>query len=192
VRTHLIVGVVLGAAVWLTGAWVSLHIGWWALPVLPVFAGGWYLAGRCWHHDDLSLLPPVPGAGDDRAFARWSCQRCGKTWPAAFTPSTQPRRLYVGFDQAKAEQAAARADTLERERRRLAVERAGLRPRETRDGKPGRTAPVPTVSTMPVESHIGRRGHLVSVRAGASGFDEGGPGDRRTRDELPRIRSLRR
>src|SRR6188508_1744505 len=86
------------------------YIGWWTLPLgLTVVAGAW-LGGRCWHRD-VSLLPPVPGGGPDREYARWHCNGCGATWASGLESTTRPRPMYLGYDQAKAGQAAARADT---------------------------------------------------------------------------------
>lgn len=79
---------------------------------------------RC-HHRNATLLPPVHGAGPDRDHARWYCDRCGHTWPATFAHDTRPRLIYGGYESHKALRSAARADALERDRRRLAVKRAG-------------------------------------------------------------------
>lgn len=124
-KRQLIVGAtVLGVFV-VAGMLAVRFVGWWTLPLGVVVVAGAWLGGRCWHRD-VSLLPPVHGAGSDREFARWHCNGCGATWATNFEPSTRPRTIYAGYDQAKAQQAAARADTLERERRRLAIERSGL------------------------------------------------------------------
>jgi hypothetical protein len=76
-------------------------------------------------HRHVTLLPPVHGAGPDRDHARWYCDRCGRTWSASLEPNTRPRLVYGGHDESLAVRAAARADALERERRRLAAKRAG-------------------------------------------------------------------
>jgi hypothetical protein len=81
-------------------------------------------AVRC-HHRYATLLPPVHGAGPERDHARWYCDRCGHTWAATFVPETKPRLIYGGYDAHKALRSAARADALEKERRRMAVKRAG-------------------------------------------------------------------
>ena len=79
---------------------------------------------RC-RHPHATLQPPVHDGGPERDHARWYCDRCGSTWPAAFAAETRPRLIYGGYDEHKALRAAARADTLEKERRRMAVKRAG-------------------------------------------------------------------
>ena len=159
-------------------------IGWWTMPLgLMLVAGAW-LGGRCWHRD-VSLLPPVPGAGADREFARWHCNGCGATWAAGLESSTRPRPLYSGYDQAKAEQAAARADTLERERRRLAVERAGL------GKKPAATVAVDTAAAPLTRVAGAGRIRRLSVDAAAPDLDQGRLAHRRSSDDLPHIRPLR-
>ena len=76
-------------------------------------------------HTHVTLLPAVHDAGPDRDHARWYCDRCGRTWAASFGTTTRPRLVYGGHDESLAVRAAARADALERERRRLAAKRAG-------------------------------------------------------------------
>lgn len=76
-------------------------------------------------HRHATLQPPVHGAGPDRDHARWYCDRCGHTWSATFEPETRPRLIYGGYDEHKAQRSAARAEVLEKERRRMAVKRAG-------------------------------------------------------------------
>jgi hypothetical protein len=160
-------------------------VGWWTMPLgLTVVLGAW-LGGRCWHRE-ISLLPPVPGGGPDREYARWHCSGCGATWAAGLESSTRPRRRYSGFDQAKAEQAAARADTLERERRRLAVERAGL------SKKAPATVEMETSGAAALTRvAVGGRVRRLSIDAAASNLDEGRLAHRRSGDDLPRIRPLR-
>jgi hypothetical protein len=181
VKRHLTLAVA-GAVLFVAGVLSIGFIGWWTMPLgLMVIAGAW-LGGRCWHRD-ISLLPPVPGAGADREYARWHCNGCGATWAAGLESSTRPRPLYSGYDQSKAEQAAARANTLERERRRLAVERAGL----------SKTAPVTAADTgtATLTRVAGGRVRRLSVDAAAPDLDEGRLAHRRADDDLPRIRSLR-
>ena len=60
------------------------------------------------------------GGGPDRDHARWYCDRCGKTWDSGLEPSTRPRVIYDGYDEHKAVRAAARADSRDKQRRRLA------------------------------------------------------------------------
>lgn len=160
------------------------YIGWWTLPLgLTVVAGAW-LGGRCWHRD-VSLLPPVPGGGPDREHARWHCNGCGATWASGLESATRPRVRYLGYDQAKAGQAAARADTLERERRRMAVERAGL--------AKAKTAPVAVNAGATPLARVANGGRVrrLSVDAAAANLDEGRLAHRRAADDLPRIRPLR-
>jgi len=89
-----------------------------------VGAAGLVMRMQC-SHQHATLLPPVHGAGPERDHARWYCDRCGQTWAAGFAAETKPRLIYSGYDENKAQRSAARADTLERERRRMAVKRAG-------------------------------------------------------------------
>ena len=185
VKRQLVVGVVLVAVVALVGAG-ALATRWWTLPLGVVMVAGAWLGGRCWHRD-VSLLPPVPGGGPDREYSRWHCNGCGATWAAGLESSNRPRPLYLGYDQAKATQSAARADTLERERRRLAIERAGL----------SRTAPVAVAvnaaaGRSPVTRVVnGGRVRRMSVDAAAANLDEGRLSHRGAPDNLSRIRPLR-
>jgi hypothetical protein len=188
VKRHLIVGAtVLGVFVVFVRAGIPAvsYIGWWTLPLgVAVVAGAW-LGGRCWHRD-VSLLPPVHGAGPERAFARWHCNGCEATWAANLESATRPRTMYAGYDPAKAQQAAARADTLERERRRLAIERAGL------SKSPKRPIAVEAAGS-PALARVAGGGRLrrLSVDAPAPNLDEGRLANRRSSDNLPRIRPLR-
>ena len=159
------------------------YIGWWTLPLgLTVVAGAW-LGARCWHRD-VSLLPPVPGGGPDREHARWHCNGCGATWASGLESSTRPRPSYLGYDQAKAGQAAARADTLERERRRLAIERAGLAQKAPIAVAVNGPAPLARVAN-------GSRVRRLSVDASAANAAEGRLARRRSSDDLPHIQPLR-
>jgi hypothetical protein len=91
------------------------------------FAGaaliGWLLSFRCTHRY-ATLLPPVRDGGPERDHARWYCDRCGATWDSKLEPSTRPRVIYEGYDERKAVLAAERADSLDKQRRRLATKRA--------------------------------------------------------------------
>ena len=109
----------ISAAV-VSGTWLQMALG---LGALVAVAG--VIAMMQCHHRHATLLPPVHGAGPERDHARWYCDRCGHTWAAAFEPETRPRLIYGGYDERKAQRSAARADVLEKERRRLAVKRAG-------------------------------------------------------------------
>ena len=143
-KGHLIVSAAVVGVFVVAGVLAMSYIGWWTLPLGAAVVVGAWLAGCCWHQD-ISLLPPVPGGGPGRGYARWHCHSCGATWAAGLESSTRPRALYIGYDQAKAGQAAARADKLERERRRLAIERAGLsrKAHEPREPKPTLAGPRP-------------------------------------------------
>jgi len=106
----------------------------------------WLISFRCTHRY-ATLLPPVRGGGPDRDHARWYCDRCGKTWDSGLEPSTRPRVIYDGYDEHKAVRAAARADALDKQRRRLATKRGGnTKPR------PSRPAPVSRPGPRPVEA----------------------------------------
>ena len=184
-KDHLAIGAAVVGVFVLAGALTVSYVGWWTLPLgVTVVAGAW-LGGRCWHRD-VSLLPPVPGGGPDREHARWHCNRCGATWASGLESATRPRPMYSGYDQAKASQAAARADTLERERRRLAMERAGL------STKVPVAASVDATCTVPLARVAsGGRIRRMSVDAAPPNLDEGRLAHRRSSDDLPRIRPLR-
>ena len=99
----------------------------WSSRIAAVAAGVLILAlltRRC-SHRHATLLPPVKGAGPDRDHARWYCDRCNTTGDATLEPTSRPRLIYNGYDESKAVSAAARADALDEQRRRLAVRRAG-------------------------------------------------------------------
>ena len=184
-KRHLVVGAVVIGVFVVAGALAISSIGWWTLPVgLTVVAGAW-LGGRCWHRD-ISLLPPVTGAEPDRAYSRWHCNGCGATWAAGLESANRPRPLYIGYDQAKAAQAAARADTLERERRRLAIERAGLSTKAPVGASLGAT------STMPL-ARVASAGRIrrIALDTAAPNLDDARLAHRRSSDDLPRIRPLR-
>lgn len=102
---------------------------------------------RC-SHRNATLLPPVRGEGPDRDHARWYCDRCGATWDATLEPASRPRLIYNGYDESKAVRAAARADALEEQRRRLAVRRAGW----DAPARQARTSPrQPATGPRPIE-----------------------------------------
>ena len=95
-------------------------------------------------HRHATLLPPGHGEGPERDHARWYCDRCGHTWAATFVPETRPRLIYGGYDEHKAQRSAARADVLEKERRRMAVKRAGwAQTPAVQSGTAARTGPRP-------------------------------------------------
>lgn len=109
----------------------------------------WLLARRC-AHQDATLQPPVRGEGPDRDHARWYCDRCGKIWDAGLEPTTRPRVIYYGFDEHKASLAATRAESVERQRRKLATKRAGGGRQPTRPvGHPGPQRVRPLEQTRP-------------------------------------------
>jgi len=184
-KDHMGIGAAAVGLFVIAGALAASYIGWWTLPLaLTVVAGAW-LGGRCWHRD-VSLLPPVPGGGPDREHARWHCNGCGATWASGLESATRPRPMYFGYDQAKAGQAAARADTLERERRRLAMERAGF-------SKPGPVALANDVADAAPLRRVASGGRVrrLSVDTSTANLDEGRLAHRRPADDLPRIRPLR-
>jgi hypothetical protein len=108
------------AAMTTTALWLRWLLGAGAL----LSAAAMFVLMQC-RHRHATLLPAVHGAGPERDHARWYCDRCGQTWAASFIPETKPRLIYSGYDEHKAQRSAARADTLEKDRRRLAIKRAG-------------------------------------------------------------------
>jgi hypothetical protein len=106
------------------GVAVAPWLGW-TLGIGAIGGGAMFLTATRCRHRHATLLPPVHDGGPERDHARWYCDHCGSTWPAAFVAETRPRVIYQGYDEHLARRAAARADTLERERRRMAVKRAG-------------------------------------------------------------------
>src|SRR5262245_15584595 len=57
---------------------------------------------RCLHRGPLALLPAVTDLQGQPLPARWSCDRCGRTWPANFDHVTKPVQKFVGYDEKKA------------------------------------------------------------------------------------------
>lgn len=110
-------------------------LGLWA--VVVVWRSAW-----CRHPGPLGLLPPVTNADGTRSAAHWFCDRCGKTWAASFEREQTPIRRYDGFDQSKAQDAARRADELERRQRTLALRRAGLTPNRRRPAREAEVVPL--------------------------------------------------
>ena len=96
----------------------------------------------CRHPGPLGLLPPVANADGTRSPAQWFCDRCGKTWVASFEREQTPILRYDGFDQSKAQNAARRADELERRQRSLALRRAGLTPNRRRPAREAEVVPL--------------------------------------------------
>ncbi|HXT68358.1 MAG TPA: hypothetical protein VN700_01275 [Vicinamibacterales bacterium] len=113
------IGVTLAAAIA-----VSQWSGPGGAAIAAVAGLGWLLSVRCTHRH-ATLLPPVRGSGPDRDHARWYCDRCGKTWDSGLEPTTRPRVVFDGYDERKAMRASARADSLDKQRRRLATKRGG-------------------------------------------------------------------
>jgi len=97
----------------------------WIVASATVGVAALFMASTRCRHRHATLQPPVHNGGPDRDHARWYCDRCGATWPAGFAAETKPRLIYGGYDEHKAIRSAARADTLEKERRRVAGKRAG-------------------------------------------------------------------
>ena len=149
-RTHpwLLAGGVVGLVA--AAVTVSQWSRWGVVALGAAGALGFLLTFRCTHRY-ATLLPPVRGGGPDRDHARWYCDRCGKTWDSRLEPSTRPRVIYDGYDEQKAVRAAARADALDKQRRRLATKRGGGRQR------PSRPATVPRPGPRPVEAVLEQR-----------------------------------
>ncbi|MEZ5317843.1 MAG: hypothetical protein R2752_10620 [Vicinamibacterales bacterium] len=139
----------LGAGAAAFGQW------WWPAPLLLGLVGAWIAVRGC-RHPHPGLLPPLRGEGPERDHARWYCDQCGHTWSASIAPSQPPIPRFGGFDQSKAVVAAGRARALDRQRRRLAIERAGL-PLD-----PPRPASAPQVLRMVAQ---GGRGEARAVRS---------------------------
>jgi hypothetical protein len=61
------------------------RLAWWeaALGLAVVGALAWQFA-RCPHEGPLALLPPTVDLQGRPLPARWHCDQCGRTWPAAF------------------------------------------------------------------------------------------------------------
>lgn len=113
-----VTAVAAGAAV-VSGTWTMV------LATVVATAGLWQF-GRCHHPGPLGLLPPSTDDAGQPVPARWFCDGCGKSWPAAFEHGQPPVRRFDGYDPSKAVTAARRADDLARRQRALAVKRAGL------------------------------------------------------------------
>jgi hypothetical protein len=147
---------------------VSQWTRWGVVGLVALAALTWLLSFRCTHRY-ATLLPPVRGEGPDRDHARWYCDRCGKTWDSGLESSTRPRVIYDGHDEHKAARAAARADALDKQRRRLATKRGGSsRPRPVRPAAASRPGPRP-VETVLDQRAVGYTEHdgarpLAAVR----------------------------
>lgn len=120
VTSVVLVGTALAAvAAVVTGTWMMVL-------ATAVAAAGLWQFGRCHHPGPLGLLPPSTDDAGQPVPARWFCDACGKSWPAAFEHGQPPVRRFEGYDPSKAVTAAKRADDLARRQRALAVRRAGL------------------------------------------------------------------
>jgi hypothetical protein len=141
-------GVIPGLAILLA---VSPRLGL-AVVALVVVSGAIWLMTRCRHPGRLGLLPPSPLPDGTRVPARWYCDQCGASWPAAIEHDTTPVMRYSGFDQSKAPAAARRAAEEERKRQALAVRRATMG-----DGSAPRPRPTPdpVVDNRPTVVAIG-------------------------------------
>jgi hypothetical protein len=115
----LLVIAVAALAALTSGTWTTLFAA-------AVGAAGVWQFGRCHHPGPLGLLPPSTDDAGQPVPARWFCDACGKSWPAAFDHGQPPVRRFDGYDPSKAVTAAKRADDLARRQRALAVRRAGL------------------------------------------------------------------
>jgi hypothetical protein len=106
---------------------LALVNGTWTMVLAAVVGGaGLWQFGRCRHPGPLGLLPPSTDDAGQPVPARWFCDACGQSWPAAFDHGQPPVRRFDGYDPSKAVTAAKRADDLARRQRALAVRRAGL------------------------------------------------------------------
>ena len=134
------------------GEWLSPWLRW--SLALAFTAIGVILQASVCTHRHVTLQPAVKGSGPDRDHARWYCHRCGRSWSASFDTATKPRLIYGGHDESLAIRAAARADALERERRRLAAKRAGWASGQIRQTPPS----SPSTHTGPrrIEAVAGR------------------------------------
>jgi hypothetical protein len=102
------------------------NVLWLSVPALiGLVALAWRF--RCLHRGPLSLLPAVTDFTGEKLPARWYCDRCGRSWPAQFEHETKPIQKYIGYDEKKAAAAIERAQTLEDQKRSIAMQRAGLR-----------------------------------------------------------------
>lgn len=134
-----------GAFVGVVGSGVAVWNGvtWGLLPLLASTVILWVISRRCTHRY-ATLLPSVPDSGPERDHARWYCDGCGRTWDAGLASTTRPRLIYNGYDEQKAVKSAMRADTLDKQRRRLATERGGMsRPRLAKPAAASRPGPRP-------------------------------------------------
>lgn len=148
-RPWLLAGAFVGVLA--SGATVTYWTRWSLVVLAASVVFGWIVSRRCAHRH-ATLLPPVRNAGPDRDHARWYCDRCGHTWDAGLESSTRPRVIFDGYDESKAVQAAARADSLDKQRRRLATQRAGGT--ATRAAKP---AAPPRPGPRPVQALLDQR-----------------------------------
>jgi hypothetical protein len=156
----IVIALVVGS---IAGPWLRWIVG------LASIAGAVALvvATRC-DHRHATLLPPVHDAGPDRDHARWYCDRCGQTWPATFASDTKPRLIYRGYDEHKALGSSARADLLEKERRRLAVKRAGWA-RTPAAQAPAQAEQRSASRPLEIVPRPGRSAHTLSAAAGGTG-----------------------
>jgi hypothetical protein len=135
-----------------------------ALVVGAILAGAIWMMSRCRHPGRLGLLPPSALADGTRLPARWFCDACGKSWPAAFEHENTPVVRYSGFDETKAPAAARRAADLDRRKQALAVKRAGLAESSARARESAREMREPARPTIvAIEGRrIERQHHLSS------------------------------
>ena len=140
-KTWLLAGAFVGVVASGTAVWNGAP---WGIATLIASAAILWLISRQCTHRYATLLPPVPDSGPERDHARWYCDRCGRTWDSGLQATTRPRVIYNGYDEQKAVQAALRADTLDKQRRRLATERGGMsRPRVAKPAAASRPGPRP-------------------------------------------------
>jgi transposase-like protein len=146
-RTHpwLLIGGSIGVLA--TAVTIGQWTRWGVVALVAMAVLGWLLTFRCTHRY-ATLLPPVRDGGPDRDHARWYCDRCGKTWDSGLASSTRPRVIYSGHDEQKAVLAAARADSLDKQRRRIATKRTSGAKRTSRPAPASRPGPRPVEAVL--------------------------------------------
>jgi hypothetical protein len=125
----------------LAGSVALSYAGRWGLAALVLAALAAFVLSRRCTHRFATLLPPVRDAGPERDHARWYCDRCGHTWDAGLESNTRPRVIFDGYDENKAVRAAARAEALDKQRRRLATKRGTTRQRPVKPASAARPGP---------------------------------------------------
>lgn len=114
-----VVLVSVGAMAPVGGVWPIVGLGLMALT-------GACIALQCSHPGPLGLWPAVINETGEHVPARWFCDHCGRSWPAAIEHGRPPIQKFAGYDPSKAVQSAHRATELELRQRALALRRAGI------------------------------------------------------------------